>query len=117
MSDLDKELNFTDIAGNKKLSKSEKKKPPKKAPEETGTVLWIPSREEDNTWIKKDLAFCTGEEFVEWAKSTYPVDISDKTEQLNRLSNRVREFKKILQYHAHSPFQLGRDNKKNTTLN
>lgn len=118
MSDLD-DLDFNDISGKKTVKPPEPKKEVSEKPKETGTVLWIPQG--DNQWLQKDIAHCTGEEFVAWARDFYPVDLSSRTESFNKLSARVKEFKKILYYHQSSPFQMGRDpitgiKKKNTTL-
>lgn len=117
MSDLDKELNFDDIAGKKKSQA----KPPKKkqvsgkTAETTGTVLAIPT-DDPKAWICKDLADCNGEEFVTWAKGVYPVDLSHTTELFDKLSKRIHMFKGILYYHTTSLFQTGKEGKKNTTV-
>ena len=105
MSDLDKELNFDDIAGQKKKSvkKAEKKQVVAgKTAKSTGIVLAVPTNN-PSVFAHLDLAKCTGHDFVQWAKGVYPVDLSEHTEQLNDVSKRIQAFKQILYYHTHSP--------------
>ena len=117
MSDLDKELNFDDIAGKKVQGKSPKKKSiPNRTPGTTGTVLAIPTGNSD-AWVCKDLAECTGAEFVAWARGVYPISLSEDKEKFRDIHNRIRAFKSILYYHTTSLFQVGKEGKRNATVN
>lgn len=108
-------LDFDDISG-KKVSAPKEPKKPKKPSKKTNIVLSIPTNQ-PRTWIDKDLTDCTGEEFVLWASRVYPVNLKEEAELLDKEPMRLKAFKKILYYHTHSPFQRGKKDTENTTVN
>lgn len=114
MSDLDDKLNFNDISGKKSNDSSPKKKKISHSLNKTGTTILVPVN--DNMWVDKDLADTTGNEFVAWAGGIYPISLKNEETKYNSLAARVHKFKEIMQYHFNSPFQLGRNNKRNTTV-
>lgn len=59
-------------------------------------------------WDHKDIADVTPEEFLSWAAGVYPAEINVSREKLEKTTTRVTIFKKILHYHTHSPFQMGK---------
>lgn len=112
MSDLDKELNFDDIAGGKKqvaAKAPKKKKEPVvtgKTEKKAGILLTV-------SGAGKDIVDCSGSEFVSWASGVYPVDLEKHVEKFETPQNRLRMFKKILHYHVSSPFWMGTKKKPN----
>jgi len=116
MSNLDDELNFNDISGRKETTPPKQKtRSVTRDPNKTGTTILVPVK--NNTWVDKDLSDVTGIEFAEWAYEVYPISLKEEAKKYNSLAARVHKFKEIMQYHMYSPFQMGRNNKPNPTIN
>lgn len=94
----EKEFDFGKISG-----KAERKMPKRKPQpaEETGFILTFHrNRKGKKVFVFKDLGYCTGAEFLEWASEVYPIDF--KTEDPKRYDTyleKIRALKNIMNYH------------------
>lgn len=113
MSDLDKDLNFDDIAGKKQAVANPVPKKKKPAPVVTGKTDKTAGIMLTVQGDGKDILQCTGQEFVSWAHGVYPVDLTEYVDKFGTPDNRLRMFKKILHYHVNSPFWMGTKKKPN----
>jgi hypothetical protein len=115
MSDLDNDLDFSEL-GTKKIEKKKKTKFEKKMKRKSSGVVLTVSTKEPGVYAHVDLALCTPDEFIEWAKGVYPVDLTPYKEKLNNLNMRVNTFNSILHYHTTSLFYTGKQEVSNTTV-
>ena len=102
-SNLD--LDFSEIAGKQEAVKSiEEVKNPLKAPTKvvtpklTDTVICIPT-DMKNCFISKDLAECTGEEFLRWARAYFP-QVTATSDKFGDLATKIRAYEKVKNWHA-----------------
>lgn len=96
----DEEFDFGKISGKakRKVPKSKKPSPPD---EETGFILTLHrSKKGKKGFIFKDLGYCTGAEFLEWASEVYPIDLkSEDPKRYNTYLEKIRALKNIMNYH------------------
>jgi len=104
-SEKQRSLDLDDIKGTKTrvtdgtdpsniLAAPKKKKP--KTHQKTGINLTIKTL--DGKFISRDLAECTAEEFLDWAKGVYPMVTAEPAMFESRV-NRMRAFNQIQRYH------------------
>lgn len=118
-----KDLDFNDISGSRETIKKSKTTTSKKSessinPEfsrKTGIILPVPTRNK-REWTNKDLSDMTGEEFVEWARGVYPIDLTDYIEYLEHLDYKIGTFNGILSYHTTCLFAVGKENTSNNIV-
>ena len=82
------------------LSQPSVREPVKKSKEVTltGITIAIPTSARTR-WIVKDIAECTSDEFLSWAKFSYP-EVTAEATRFDSISNRIRAFDKIRVYHS-----------------
>jgi hypothetical protein len=108
------DFDFSDIAGKttqvesieaaKDILQDPKVKDPKKVEEKpkpaqekaTGHVLAIPGG--GGRWAMRDIADCTPEEFILWAKMYYPV-VTAEPDRFRSVSNKIRAYQQIVAWH------------------
>ena len=83
-----------DILQDPKVKKKKEPESPKE--KNTGYVIAVPFGK--NRWINRDLAECSGEEFVRWALTYYP-EVTAAPERFESVGNKVRAFQQIMAWH------------------
>jgi hypothetical protein len=108
------DFDFSGISGEKRQKATKPKKETKEVteaiPQKKGIMLSFQT--EDGDWDAKDISEVTADEFLAWARGVYPAEINVGKDKLEKVQARVTIFKKILSYHVHSPFQMGKETKK-----
>jgi len=66
-------------------------------PKMTEVVICIPAGQ--SQWVTKDLAECTGEEFLRWAKAYFP-QVTATPDRFESLPNKIRAYEKVKNWHA-----------------
>ena len=96
----DEEFDFGKISGKAQRKAPKPKKPPQ-PPEETGFILTFHrSRKGKRAFVFKDLGYCTGAEFLEWASKVYPIDLKiEDPKKYNTYLEKIRALKNIMNYH------------------
>jgi len=104
------DLNFDDISGKKEKKETIVKKVVKEN-KKSGILLSIPVNKTE--WLSKDIMETTGEEFAQWARGVYPVEIT-KPERFDDPRKRLQMFNKIAAFHRIAIFQEGPDRRRPT---
>lgn len=88
------DFNFDDIA---ELAKPSVKK--SNSPKNQGITLTIPTK---NGFLSRDIAECSTDEFLAWARTVYPLIDEDKLNpsDFDRIDQRIRALKQIEQFHT-----------------
>lgn len=113
------EFDFGDIAGKKTVTATEKDIPEVatgKTEALTGITITMPVENVKGTYRSKDLAECTGEEFIIWSQGVHLPRAMPPADRLQTVKSRVAVFNQITFYHQTQLLSPRKGNKKETAL-